>query len=231
MSESAKLTIKVKLHATPTALPADLPPVAVTTHWSVPRVLLALALLLLLSCCAWWLLAESSTVLSTKPIATPSAVTDTSTAPQTELASPSSSEALVTAPNVEAAPASTALASAEKPAAKVASALLPQGFSRIVLTAQMERLEPGSPLHDKVARRHIQRLYLFTELRGYAGQQLLHRWWYQGELQTEVLLTIEDSPWRTYSEKWLLPAQTGSWRVEILDQAQNVLYQHDFQYQ
>jgi hypothetical protein len=226
VSESAKLTIKVKLHGAPTALPADLPPVAVTTHWSVPRVLLALALLLLLSGCVWWLLVEPSTVLSTKPIATPAAVLVTNTAPQTELASPLSSEALVTAPNVETAPAS-----AQKPATKVAPALLPQGFSRIVLTAQMERLEPGTPLHDQVERRHIQRLYLFTELRGYAGQQLLHRWWYQGELQTEVLLTIEDSPWRTYSEKWLLPAQMGLWRVEILDQAQNVLYQHDFQYQ
>lgn len=108
---------------------------------------------------------------------------------------------------------------------------MPTGFSRIVLTAQMEKLEPGQSLQAQVDRQRIQRLYLFTELRGYASQQLLHRWWYQGELQTEVLLTIEDSPWRTYSEKWLLPTQTGLWRVEILDQAQNVLYQHDFQYQ
>jgi hypothetical protein len=95
----------------------------------------------------------------------------------------------------------------------------------------MERLEPGTPLQDQVDRSRMQRLYLFTELRGYAGQQLRHRWWYQGELQTEALLTIEDSPWRTYSEKWLLPTQTGLWRVEIVDQTQNVLYQHDFQYQ
>ncbi len=58
-----------------------------------------------------------------------------------------------------------------------------------------------------------------------------HRWYYQQQLQTEAVLTIEDSPWRTYSEKWLLPEQLGSWRVQILDQAQNVLYQHDFQYQ
>lgn len=108
---------------------------------------------------------------------------------------------------------------------------LPEGFSRIVLAATMEQLEPGAAIDKLVAQQQIQRLYLFTELKGYAGQQLIHRWSFAGKVQTEALLTIEDSPWRTYSEKWLLPDQLGSWRVEIVDQQQNVLYQHDFQYQ
>lgn len=108
---------------------------------------------------------------------------------------------------------------------------LPEGFSRIVLAATMEQLEPGVAIDKLVAQQQIQRLYLFTELKGYAGQQLIHRWSFAGQVQTEALLTIEDSPWRTYSEKWLLPDQLGSWRVEIVDQQQNVLYQHDFQYQ
>ncbi len=108
---------------------------------------------------------------------------------------------------------------------------LPEGFSRIVLAATMEQLEPGAAIDTLVAKQHIQRLYLFTELKGYAGQELTHRWSFEGQVQTEALLTIEDSPWRTYSEKWLLPEQLGSWRVEIIDQQQNVLYQHDFQYQ
>lgn len=111
------------------------------------------------------------------------------------------------------------------------SAKLPTGFSRIVLAADMEQLEPGRPVAQLVAKKDIQRLYLFTELKGYAGQQLRHRWFFKGELQTEAVLTIEDSPWRTYSEKWLLPDQLGAWRVEIIDQQQNVLYSHDFQYQ
>ncbi|WP_333795942.1 DUF2914 domain-containing protein [Rheinheimera sp.] len=108
---------------------------------------------------------------------------------------------------------------------------LPAGFSRIVLAADMEQLEPGRPVAQLVAKKDIQRLYLFTELKGYAGQQLKHRWSFNGQMQTEAVLTIEDSPWRTYSEKWLLPDQLGAWRVEIIDQQQNVLYSHDFQYQ
>ena len=114
--------------------------------------------------------------------------------------------------------------------AAAASRSLPEGFSRIVLSATMERLEPGEVIDTLVAQQHIQRLYLFTELKGYAGQQLIHRWSYAGEVKTEALLTIEDSPWRTYSENWLLPDQLGKWRVEIIDQQQKVLYQHDFEY-
>ena len=116
-------------------------------------------------------------------------------------------------------------------AAPVANRALPEGFSRIVLSATMERLEPGVAIDSLVAQQQIQRLYLFTELTGYAGQQLIHRWSYAGQPMTEALLTIEDSPWRTYSEKWLLPDQLDNWRVEIIDQQQKVLYQHDFQYQ
>lgn len=116
-------------------------------------------------------------------------------------------------------------------AAPVANRALPEGFSRIVLSATMERLEPGAAIDSLVAQQQIQRLYLFTELKGYAGQQLIHRWSYAGQAKTEALLTIEDSPWRTYSENWLLPDQLGNWRVEIIDQQQKVLYQHDFQYQ
>lgn len=108
---------------------------------------------------------------------------------------------------------------------------LPPGFSRIVLTATMENLQPGAAVGHQVAYPQIKRLYLFTELKGYAGQVIKHRWFYQGQLHTEAVLTIEDSPWRTYSENWLLDDQRGDWYVEIVDQAQNLLYRYDFQYQ
>lgn len=144
------------------------------------------------------------------------AITPETTQPDTELQS--------------AAP--TAAAKSNEPSGSNSSmARLPEGFSRIVLAADMEQLEPGTPVAQLVAKKDIQRLYLFTELKGYAGQQLKHRWSFNGVVQTEALLTIEDSPWRTYSEKWLLPDQLGAWRVEIIDQQQNVLYSHDFQYQ
>lgn len=109
--------------------------------------------------------------------------------------------------------------------------VLPTGFGRIILTDRMESLQPGAALGHQIRYPDIKRLYLFTELKGYAGQVLKHRWYYQGQLHTEAVLTIEDSPWRTYSENWLLDDQRGDWYVEIVDQAQNRLYRYDFHYQ
>lgn len=108
---------------------------------------------------------------------------------------------------------------------------LPAGFSRIVLTAHMRNLEPGPAAGEQIHFPTVKRLYLFTELKGYAGQVLQHRWYFQNQLKTTATLTIEDSPWRTYSENWLLENQLGDWRVEIVDQTQQVLYQHTFNYQ
>lgn len=130
------------------------------------------------------------------------------------------------------ASASAALPAATAMAVRASSpAEIPKGFRRLVLTAQMERLEPGAAVSEPVPFASVKRVYLFTEIEGFAGQNLRHRWYWQNQLQYEAHLTVEDSPWRTYSEKWLLDDQRGAWRVEIVDQAQNVLYQHDFTYQ
>ena len=105
-----------------------------------------------------------------------------------------------------------------------------QGFRRVVLTASMERLEPGAELGEHV-QRDIARLYFFTELEGFAGQVVKHRWLYQQQLQTEATLTIEDTPWRTYSEKWLPTEQRGAWTIEVVDAQDKVLLRRDFYYQ
>ncbi len=233
MPESAKLRVKVTLHPAP--LPAELPQAQPVAVWSVPRLSLALLLLLVILACSWWGLAGLATdSQQSSPLATSSAAVQQETPTLTT----SAAVALPSTADHGTAIAQTTTAATEVPtltgAGPVASnspIKLPTGFSRIVLTARMERLEPGLPQQSPVLQAKVQRLYLFTELRGYAGQQLRHRWYYQQQLQTEAVLTIEDSPWRTYSEKWLLPDQRGAWRVQILDQAQNVLYQHDFQYQ
>ncbi|TXH94089.1 MAG: DUF2914 domain-containing protein [Rheinheimera sp.] len=126
------------------------------------------------------------------------------------------------------------LQATETPAESISAAekmVLPQGFSRIVLTDQMNNLQPGKAVGQQIAFPQIKRLYLFTELKDYAGQILRHRWYFRDTLHTEAVLTIEDSPWRTYSENWLLDDQRGPWRVEIVDQTQKVIFQYSFTYQ
>lgn len=246
----AKLTVKVKLHP---ALPKELPALPTTAPLSKGKVTLALLLLAGVAGCVVYLyrqLAEPEATAQAMvsdqaavapavivPAVAPSNVPDDSAAAQSGASDLTASTSAATAPQTDpviTAPAQTTASTAmvtAKATPTASGTQLPAGFSRIVLAAQMERLEPGPAIAQLVPRQQIQRLYLFTELNGYAGQLLTHRWSFKGQVQTEAVLTIEDSPWRTYSEKWLLPDQLGSWRVEIIDQQQNVLYQHDFQYQ
>lgn len=258
--QAAKLTVKVKLHAAqPVVLPTKAPPARLSKLKVFLGVLL-LMLLTAAGYFLWQQVIGkvpqavaadhqplpdfSETVTEDTDINADEAEPEQPLPTEQSLASSPPEEALEVAQDVVADKATTepaaALTVAEsathlqnpvKAAIPQSARHLPEGFSRIVLAATMEQLEPGAPIDRLVAQQHIQRLYLFTELKGYAGQQLIHRWSFAGQVQTEALLTIEDSPWRTYSEQWLLPDQLGSWRVEIVDQQQNVLYQHDFQYQ
>lgn len=253
--QAAKLTVKVKLHAAqPMVLPTKAPP----ARLSKLKVFLGVLLLVLLSAAGYFLwqrwvgivpdavaadhqvLPESSTktagetsamVSTDEKLHTKTTVEDqTATSPKDQPHTDAKQAAVVPAAET-VAEVGAKPASAEPAPMPVVIRTLPDGFSRIVLAATMEQLEPGPAIDALVAQQDIQRLYLFTELKGYAGQQLIHRWSFAGKVQTEALLTIEDSPWRTYSEKWLLPDQLGNWRVEIIDQQQQVLYQHDFLYQ
>jgi hypothetical protein len=238
--QAAKLTVKVKLHA---AQPVVLPTQAAPARFSKLKLTVGALVLLLLLGFGYllWLhfvaKVPAAVAADHRPLQQTRSIQQampTSAAELTSLTSPE--ETVVDPKNAEpiATPVKTTTASdidVLLPAPVQQPQRLPEGFSRIVLTATMEKLEPGEAIDSLVAETQIQRLYLFTELQGYAGQELIHRWSFAGKVQADVLLTIEDSPWRTYSEKWLLPNQLGSWRVEIIDQQQNVLYQHDFQYQ
>ncbi|RVU42021.1 DUF2914 domain-containing protein [Rheinheimera riviphila] len=254
--QAAKLTVKVKLHA---AQPVVLPTAAAPARLSKMKVTLGLLLLVLLTAAGYLLwqqfvgkvpsavaadhlqAIEVSAVATEEMVVIPTPdelVQNPATDGEQASAPAAAQQNIVTEKTVEDTIGTTAQAEVATTGQTQTQAAipktgrsLPKGFSRIVLAATMEQLEPGAAIDTLVAQQQIQRLYLFTELQGYAGQQLIHRWSFAGQVQTEALLTIEDSPWRTYSEKWLLPDQLGSWRVEIVDQQQNVLYQHDFQYQ
>ncbi|WP_348728264.1 DUF2914 domain-containing protein [Rheinheimera texasensis] len=141
------------------------------------------------------------------------------------------SQSILAAEPPASAPVKETLAEPAESTAAPEKMVLPQGFSRIVLTDQMNNLQPGKAVGQQIAFSQIKRLYLFTELKDYAGQILRHRWYFRDTLHTEAVLTIEDSPWRTYSENWLLDDQRGPWRVEIVDQTQKVIFQYSFTYQ
>lgn len=56
----------------------------------------------------------------------------------------------------------------------------------------------------------------FTELRGLAGREVIHRWEYDGQMMAEVTIEVGADRWRAWSGKRLLPAWTGPWQVSVV---------------
>ncbi len=70
----------------------------------------------------------------------------------------------------------------------------------------------------------IHAVFYFTEVRGAeTPTTITHRWSYKDQVMAEVKLPVEGSPWRTWSSKTILPEWTGTWKVEALTEAGQVL--------
>ena len=74
-------------------------------------------------------------------------------------------------------------------------------------------------------------VYCFTELRGFAGRHVTHRWEYEGQLMAEVGFDVGGWRWRVWSRKNLRPEWRGQWRVSVLDEDGRVLLTRDLIYE
>ena len=61
-------------------------------------------------------------------------------------------------------------------------------------------------------------VYFFTEIIGFQGRTVTHRWSHGGEVVAEVPFEIGGPRWRVYSSKKFLPSWTGKWTVEVVDE-------------
>lgn len=72
-------------------------------------------------------------------------------------------------------------------------------------------------------------LYLWTRVSGAAPGAVIHHVWSRGgEQVADVELTVNGSPWRTWSRKTITADMTGAWRVEVRDATGTVLQTIDF---
>jgi hypothetical protein len=73
-------------------------------------------------------------------------------------------------------------------------------------------------------------VYFFTELTGFSGETITHRWEHGGEMMAEVSFDVRGPRWRVWSSKQLQPGWTGEWKVSVVDGAGNVLVEKTFNY-
>ncbi len=76
----------------------------------------------------------------------------------------------------------------------------------------------------------IERIYLFSDLRGLAGQTVTHRWSFKGQTMAEVAFEVRGPRWRVWSSKELRLDWLGDWTVEIVSQDGEVFAAETFTY-
>lgn len=76
----------------------------------------------------------------------------------------------------------------------------------------------------------IKKIYFYTNFRNLAGRTLKHRWIYNGKNMAEIKFSPKGNRWRVYSSKNLWKNWTGTWKVEVLDENNNILLTKSFTY-
>lgn len=92
--------------------------------------------------------------------------------------------------------------------------------SRHQFTSAVIDREPVDALADAI---NVDPIFYFTDLRGYQGTTIRHRWLYQGEEMADVMFNVAGPRWRVYSSKRFQPEWDGQWQVEVIDEAGTVI--------
>lgn len=75
-----------------------------------------------------------------------------------------------------------------------------------------ELLEAGSEFRVSDGK-----LYCLTRITNGSGQEARHLWYRNGEVVSDVSLSIGSENWRTWSSKLIFPGMEGDWSVKVLD--------------
>ena len=95
--------------------------------------------------------------------------------------------------------------------------------STVLTSSIMERVAQDTIVNIPIPA-EADTVYLCTRVSGAEPGTVLHHVWFKGDEQVaDVELTINGSPWRTWSRKTILAGETGPWRVEVRDAAGTVL--------
>lgn len=111
---------------------------------------------------------------------------------------------------------------AEKPPAPAGSVARAQ-FARDVVDREPTNAIESLP-NDQ------DRIFFFTELHGLQGQEVTHRWEFDGEVKAEVAHDVRGPRWRVFSSKALDSSWLGTWTVSVVDAHGNLVAKKSFDY-
>ncbi len=132
------------------------------------------------------------------------------------------------APAAEATKPDQAGDAVNKPPEKARMAFNPGSVARAVVTTGVKDREPVD--HVDVVNNTIDRVVFFTELRDMAGQHVVHRWLHDGKVMAKVGFDVGGPRWRVWSSKHLEPDWVGTWTVQVVNVAGDVVDSKSFTY-
>jgi hypothetical protein len=89
--------------------------------------------------------------------------------------------------------------------------------SEVVITTDIIDRSPVDAIESYSS--DVGKIYCFTRIEGALEEtSVSHVWYYEDEEMARITLPVRSSYWRTWSSKNILPAWTGDWRVEILNE-------------
>lgn len=88
--------------------------------------------------------------------------------------------------------------------------------SRAMFTTSVVNREPVDQIIQLDNTR--QKAVYFTELNGFSGKTVYHRWEYQGRVMAEVGFKVGGPRWRVSSSKQMDPHWIGDWTVVVVDE-------------
>jgi hypothetical protein len=95
-------------------------------------------------------------------------------------------------------------------------------------TTEIEDQEPVDSISFLDTRQS--EIIFFTDVQGFAGETLVHRWEYQGQVMAEVPFEVPEDRWRGWSSKQLLPDWVGDWTVSVVKSDGEVIAAESFSY-
>jgi len=103
-----------------------------------------------------------------------------------------------------------------------------ENISQAVFTKSVENRVPIEIITG--ADNSLGKIYFFTNIRHLTGDKITHRWIYKDKVKAEVSFDIKGERWRVWSSKNLWYTWTGQWKVEVVNQQNEILLTEIFEF-
>ena len=103
-----------------------------------------------------------------------------------------------------------------------------ENISQAVFAKSVENRTPIEIVTE--ADDSLGKIYFFTNIRDLTGDTIIHRWIYKDKVKAEISFNIKGKRWRVWSSKNLWHTGTGQWKVEVINQQNELLLTKIFEF-